>query len=106
MACRPSIAPAVPPSVSRCTLPRSEDANADIALLGQVYQTLSKYEGPDSFSVTVQNGPQRVELDFPNNATRYCPALVQALEGLIGRGRLDVAAPMAPERPKWEKKRT
>ena len=38
------------------------------------------------------SGVTKVELDFPNDTTRYCVGLVRAIEGLVGAGRVDAAA--------------
>ena len=80
-------------------VPRSADHQADIKLLGQVYQLLISYSGQDRFSLRVKNGAGMVDLDFPNNQTRYCVALMKALDGLLGRGRVEVAAPQVPVAP-------
>ena len=74
------------------TLPRSTDAQADIQRLGEVYRLLISYQGGDRFTLFVPNGSGLVELEFPNSSTRYCVALLQALEALVGGGRIDVAA--------------
>ncbi len=73
-------------------IPRSDDdPDADIRLLGQVFQTLTSYQGQDRFTLRVPNGAGLVELDFPNDTTRYCVGLVRAIEALIGAGRVDAA---------------
>ncbi len=78
------------------TVPRSADHEADILLLGQVYQLLTSYHGQDRFSLRIRNGSGMVELDFPNNQTRHCVALVRSLESLLGQGMVEVAAPLLP----------
>jgi DNA polymerase-3 subunit alpha len=86
-----------PPSAAHrvdVTLPRSLDHTADIALLGEVFRTLERYEGPDRFYIVVPNGGDTVELEFPNSTTRYCVGLVSALERLVGQGRVE-ARPLA-----------
>ncbi len=86
-------------------VPRSQDPEADIALLGQVYHALTGYEGRDSFSLYISNGKGLVELDFPNSSTRYCVGLMQSIESLVGSESIEVAAPLIvePEKP-WERK--
>jgi DNA polymerase-3 subunit alpha len=74
------------------TLPRSDSFEGDKALLKQVYTTLVEYRGSDRFNVRIPNGANTVELEFPNTTTRYCVSLLQALEHLVGEGRVEVAA--------------
>ncbi len=72
------------------TLPRSADSDEDIQTLGRVFQALTGFRGRDRFRVIVANGAGLVELEFPNNTTRYCVSLVRALEGLLGEGCIEV----------------
>lgn len=80
----------------RIRVPRSDDPEADVQLLGQVYHTLIGYAGQDRFTLLVPNGSELVELDFPNNGTRYCVGMMRAVEALVGPGQVDVAAPALP----------
>jgi len=81
-------------------VPRSADHEADIRLLGQVYQILTSYQGQDRFSLRVRNGQGMVDLEFPNDQTRYCVGLMKALESLVGSGHVGVNAPQAPKEPR------
>ena len=46
---------------------------------------LVSYEGEDQFVIHLADGAGRgIELRFPNQATAYCPELVQDLEALLG----------------------
>ena len=74
----------------RITLPRSHDQEQDIRLLGQIYDLLQQYPGEDRFSLYVRNGKHRVQLDFPNSTTGYCPELHQALSALVGPEHIQV----------------
>ncbi|MCE7939776.1 MAG: hypothetical protein DYG90_14595, partial [Chloroflexi bacterium CFX6] len=84
----------------RIRVPRSDDAEADVQLLGQVYHTLIGYAGRDRFTLLVPNGTELVALDFPNNGTRYCVGLMRAVEALVGPGQVDVTAPPATQAPR------
>lgn len=84
----------------RIRVPRSDDAEADVQLLGQVYHTLIGYAGRDRFTLLVPNGTELVALDFPNNGTRYCVGLMRAVEALVGPGQVDVTAPPAAQAPR------
>jgi hypothetical protein len=77
------------------TLPRSGTHDEAIALLGHVFQTLTAYDGGDRFSLLVPNGPELVELEFPNHATRYCVDLLGKLKGMVGEERIKVRATAA-----------
>jgi DNA polymerase III subunit alpha len=72
------------------TVPRSADQTRDVGLLAEVYQTLVRYDGTDGFSLLVANGSGMVELEFPNDHTRYCVGLMGVLEGLVGEGQVQV----------------
>ncbi len=96
--------PEHPPYRLTVTLPRSDDHERDIHLIGMVFQTITGYEGRDRFSLCVANGAGTVELDFPNDTTRYCVGLVQAVEKLVGAGQVAVQAPRVVEKPRWEKR--
>ena len=68
----------------RITIARSGDHEQDIALLAQVHELLVGYQGEDRFSLHVPNGTRWIQLDFPNDTTRYCPELEAALSRLPG----------------------
>ena len=67
-------------------------------------QAITSFEGRDRFSLCMPNGAGQVELDFPNDTTRYCVGLVKAVEALVGAGQVSVQAPTLPERPTWVKR--
>jgi DNA polymerase-3 subunit alpha len=66
------------------TIPRTGDQERDIQRLGQVYDLLCSFEGRDDFSLYVADNDKRVQLDFPNISTGYCPALEQRLAEILG----------------------
>ncbi len=84
--------PDAPRYVLAVTLPRRDTQDEAIALLGEVFQTLIDYDGADTFSLIVPNGPELVELDFPNHATCYCVDLLGKLKGIVGEERIRVRA--------------
>jgi hypothetical protein len=49
-----------------------------------VYELLTSYQGKDTFSLFIPNGRGRLQLDFPNSATRHCVELQQKLGELLG----------------------
>lgn len=48
-----------------------------------IYSLLESYQGEDRFSFVVTGPNGKVQLDFPNASTRYCPALAHDLERLV-----------------------
>jgi DNA polymerase-3 subunit alpha len=68
----------------RITIARSGDHEQDKNLLAQVHELLVGYEGEDRFSLYVPDGVRSIQLDFPNDTTRYCPELEAALSGMPG----------------------
>jgi len=51
---------------------------------------LRSYEGDDHFSLYLVNDENRVQLEFPNATTGYCPALEKALVEILGAGAMRV----------------
>jgi len=72
------------------TISRTGHQERDIELLGKVHSLLQSYEGNDHFSLYLVGDDKRVQLDFPNATTGYCPALEKALIELLGAGTVRV----------------
>jgi DNA polymerase-3 subunit alpha len=73
------------------TVPRSDDLEQVIRRLGKIYDLLQRYSGKDRFSLYVENGRRgRVQIEFPNDTTRYCVELDQQLRALLGAGTIRV----------------
>jgi DNA polymerase-3 subunit alpha len=73
------------------TVPRSDDMEAIVKRLGQVYELLQRYPGEDHFSLYVENGSEgRIQISFPNDTTGHCLELEQALRALVGAGMVRV----------------
>jgi DNA polymerase-3 subunit alpha len=72
------------------TISRTGHQERDIELLGKVHSLLQSYEGNDRFSLYLVSDDKRVQLDFPNATTGYCPALEEALIELLGAGTIRV----------------
>jgi len=66
------------------TIPRTGEQEQDIERLGKVHSLLRSYEGDDHFSLYLVNDKNRVQLEFPNATTGYCPALEKALVEILG----------------------
>jgi DNA polymerase-3 subunit alpha len=66
------------------TFQRTANQEQDKQRLRQVYSLLEGYQGEDQFSFIIPGPNGRVQLDFPNVSTRYCPDLVHNLDRLIG----------------------
>jgi len=69
---------------------RTGEQERDIECLGQVHSLLQSYEGDDRFSLYLVSDGRRVQLDFPNATTGYCPALKEALAKMLGAGAIRV----------------
>ncbi|MFN2115738.1 MAG: hypothetical protein ACK2T6_08480, partial [Anaerolineae bacterium] len=80
------------------TVPRDRAGGADgaIDVLKQVYDTLTSFDGNDLFRVYLPNGPETVELEFPNSTTKYCVGLTKKLEEIVGDGRVAVKVTQSP----------
>ncbi|MBL7184173.1 MAG: DNA polymerase III subunit alpha, partial [Anaerolineae bacterium] len=74
----------------RITIRRTGEQERDSERLGQVHSLLQSYEGDDRFSLYLVSDGRRVQLDFPNATTGYCPALKEALIEMLGAGAIRV----------------
>ncbi len=72
------------------SIPRSGDQEEDVKLLSEVHSLLTSQPGEDLFSLYVRRHDRLVQLIFPNDTTRYCPALAKAVAALLGDGCLRV----------------
>jgi len=79
------------PPYLHITIWRTGHQEADIRLLGQVHELLRRFEGQNRFSLYLTDGQRRIQLDFPNDTTGYCPALAQQLTEMLGQGAVRVA---------------
>jgi len=86
----PELPAASSPQYLHITIHRSGDQEQDIRLLGQVYELLHRFEGRDRFSLYLTDGQRRIQLDFPNDTTSYCPALARQLTEMLGEGAVRV----------------
>ncbi|MBN1262711.1 MAG: DNA polymerase III subunit alpha [Anaerolineae bacterium] len=81
--------PPSPPAILCVTLRRTQNHTRDYQQLAQLHQMLAQQEGDDSFIFILKNGaeqgPERVELEFPNEHIRITPDLRKQVETLVGR---------------------
>ncbi len=71
-------------------LPISEDANADISRLRQVFDTLRMFQGDDEVHLAIVGSEGVTKLEVPDLATGYCPELHRQLVSLVGEDNLVV----------------
>jgi hypothetical protein len=75
----------------RVTIPRSDDVEGVIRLLGEVNELLKSYSGEDRYSLYVENGGRgRIQISFPNDTTGHCLELEQKLRSLVRGGTVRV----------------
>ena len=67
------------------TIRRIGDQEQDIRLLGQVHELLHQFEGQDRFSLYLTDEQRKIQLDFPNDTTSFCPSLAQQLTEMLGQ---------------------
>ena len=72
------------------TFRRTDQQEQDKRRLREIYALLQSYQGQDKFSFVVTGPGGKVQLDFPNASTRYCPGLVQDLDQLIGNHTIHI----------------
>jgi len=73
------------------TFQRTSDQEQDKKRLSEIYALLVGYKGKDPFSFVVTSPNGKVQLDFPNASTHYCPNLMQDLGRLVGSHAVRVA---------------
>lgn len=78
------------------SIPRSGDQEEDVRLLGEIHSLLTSHPGEDLFNLYVPRDSQTVQLIFPNDPTRYSPALEKAVTDLLGEGCLRVETIQGP----------
>jgi hypothetical protein len=71
-------------------LPTSEDTNADISRLKQVFDTLKLFPGENEVHLAIVSSEGVTKLEVPDLATGYCPELHRQLAGLVGEDNLIV----------------
>jgi DNA polymerase-3 subunit alpha len=74
----------------RINLPTSEDTNADISRLRQVFDTLRLFPGDDEVHLAIVGSEGVTKLEVPNLATGYCLELHHQLVSLVGEDNLVV----------------
>jgi DNA polymerase-3 subunit alpha len=70
-------------------LPRTNDLEADTHRMQDIYDLLASYQGDDLLTLYVPNGVGTVVLRS-RYTVRASPALVSELEGLVGKGCVEV----------------
>jgi len=74
----------------RINLPTSEDTNADISRLRQVFDTLRLFPGEDEVHLAIVGSEGVTKLEVPDLATGYCSELHRQLVSLVGADNLVV----------------
>jgi len=87
---RPSSAAQGRPRHLHITVNRTGKQERDSKCLGKVHSLLQSHEGDDRFSLYLVSNGRRVQLDFPNATTGYCPAIEEALTEMLGPGAIRV----------------
>ncbi len=82
--------PQPPPRLLRVLFPLQDDSNRNNQLLIETVTLLRSYAGRDSFLFEISDARGVVELDFPNDTTRYCAELEAELVALLGIGCLEI----------------
>ncbi|MBN1640165.1 MAG: DNA polymerase III subunit alpha [Anaerolineae bacterium] len=72
------------------TIVRSGDHEQDKRRVSQVYGMLHQRSGNDQFTFVLVDGKRKVQIDFPNETTRYSYDLGQSLRAMLGGDALQV----------------
>jgi DNA polymerase-3 subunit alpha len=72
-------------------IPRSGEAERDKRRIERVYGELTSHPGDDIFSfILVGSDGSQVEIEFPDDTTRYCDALVERVTAILGENAIQV----------------
>ena len=71
-------------------LATTEDADADIVRLRQLFATLRQFPGEDEVYLAIVSNEGATKLEVPDLATGYCPQLHRQLVDLVGEQGLIV----------------
>ncbi len=82
--------PARPAVLVQVTVQRTQDVERDKRLLTWVYDLLREHPGPDRFCVILRKNGSQLQLDFPNDTTRFTRDLEQQLVRRLGAGSVEV----------------
>jgi DNA polymerase-3 subunit alpha len=86
--------PPPPPSRQRTiqiTIRRSGNQEQDFNLLAAIHELLISYSGQDRFVFILTNGPNGDQLlEFPNDATHFCPDLGMKLTDIVGPDAIEI----------------
>jgi DNA polymerase-3 subunit alpha len=69
---------------------RCADPDRDKRKLQRVHGLLISYHGQDHFALILEDNVRRVQIDFPNDTTHYCPELVSTLAEILGPDAIQV----------------
>jgi DNA polymerase-3 subunit alpha len=72
------------------SIAQTEDDEADIAKLRQIFNILSGFPGEESVHLAIRDSSGVTKLDVPNITTKYCPQLHERLISLVGEEGLTV----------------
>jgi hypothetical protein len=79
-----------PAVLVQITVQRTQDVERDKRLLNWVYDLLREHPGPDRFCVILRKNGGKLQLDFPNDTTRFSGELEQQLVRRLGAGNVEV----------------
>jgi hypothetical protein len=86
----PAPSPPRPSLLVQVTVQRTQDVERDKRLLTWVYDLLREHPGPDRFCVILRKNGGQLQLDFPNDTTRFSGELEQQLVRRLGAGNVEV----------------
>jgi len=78
------------------TLVAGDDIEKDQRKLRRIHSCLMQYPGRDFFSIIIQRGDTRTELDFPEQTTGICPALQRSLLDIVAAEQYIAVKAAAP----------
>lgn len=63
---------------------RTDNADRDKRRLERIHGILTSFAGNDTFAIFIYQGNQGIEIEFPNDTTRYCTELADMLSQVTG----------------------
>jgi DNA polymerase-3 subunit alpha len=66
------------------------ESDRGLMRIKRVVGLLRSYPGKDKFGLMIFENGKRVDMEFPNDSTGYCPELMRRLKDMVGEDNVQV----------------
>ena len=68
----------------------NNEADRGLMRMKRVVGLLRSYPGKDKFGLMIFENGRRVDMEFPNDTTGYCPELLRRLKAMVGEDNVQI----------------